>query len=134
MSPDSPCGGGQPLPSAEYLEACRKFGDMPTLAIIYFLANGPKRFTELQRLTCVNPVTLTARLKRLAEQGVIVRSEHETDRQAVSYALDTMGEQAVAIVREIERFARALTYEPVTPSVSGPAIRTGAPQPQAQRS
>jgi PPOX class probable F420-dependent enzyme len=72
--------------------------------------------------------------KRLAEQGVIVRFEQETDRQAISYALDTMVEQAVPIVREIERFARALTNEPITPSASGPAVRTGAPQQQAQRS
>lgn len=88
------------------------FGDTPTLAIIYFLADGAKRFTELQRLTCINPVTLTARLKRLTEQRVIIRSEHEIDRQAVSYTLDAMGQQAVPIVREIERFARALTNEP----------------------
>lgn len=105
------------------------FGDMPTLAIVYFLADGPKRFTELQRLTCVNPVTLTARLKRLTEQRVITRAEHTTDRQAVSYALDEMGEQAVPIVREIERFARALTDEPA-PSATGPDTRTRAAQPQ----
>ncbi len=87
------------------------FGDMPTLAIIYFLSDGPRRFTELQRLTCANPVTLTARLKRLAGQGIISRAEHETDKQAVSYSLDVMGEKAVPIVREIERFAREIARQ-----------------------
>jgi DNA-binding HxlR family transcriptional regulator len=82
------------------------FGDMLTLAIIHFLADGPRRFKELERLTCANPVTLTSRLKRLTEQGVIRRAEHQADKQAVSYSLDALGERAVPIVREIERFAR----------------------------
>jgi DNA-binding HxlR family transcriptional regulator len=106
------------------------FGDMPTLAIIYFLSDGAKRFTELQRLTCANPVTLTARLKRLAEQGIISRSEHEIDKQAVSYSLDVMGEKAVPIVREIERFARQIAHQneptPPTPSDTRSGARTTA--------
>lgn len=92
------------------------FGDMPTLAILYFLAEGPKRFTQLQRLTRLNPVTLTARLKKLAEKRIITRSEHETDRQAVSYALDDMGEQAVPILLAIEDFARTFTGQPSRPT------------------
>jgi DNA-binding HxlR family transcriptional regulator len=118
------------MPSAEYLAACRMFGDMVTLAIIYFLAEGPKRLTELQRLICAKRVTLTARLKRLVTQGVITRAEHETDRQAVTYALDALGEQAVPIVREIERFAGALTDPPRSPQrvpvKSRPSARTRA--------
>ena len=82
------------------------FGDTLTLAIIHFLSDGPRRFKELERLTCANPVTLTTRLKRLAEQGIIRRAGHETDKQAVIYSLDALGEKAVPIVREIERFAR----------------------------
>lgn len=82
------------------------FGDMLTLAIIHFLSDGPRRFKELERLTCANPVTLTTRLKRLAEQGIIRRAGHQTDKQAVIYSLDALGEKAVPIVREIERFAR----------------------------
>lgn len=133
MSADSQPHGGQPIPSAEYLEACRMFGDMPTLAIIYFLADGPRRFTELQRLTCANPVTLSARLKRLAAQGVITRSEHKTDRQAVSYALDAMGKRAVPIVREIERFARALTRQPEPIAADTTAANTTAEPPGSGR-
>lgn len=109
------------------------FGDMPTLAIIYFLADGPRRFTELQRLTCANPVTLSARLKRLAAQGVITRSEHKTDRQAVSYALDAMGKRAVPIVREIERFARALTRQPEPIAADTTAANTTAEPPGSGR-
>jgi DNA-binding HxlR family transcriptional regulator len=92
-------------PSPEYLAAFRMFGDMPTLAIIYFLSDGPRRFTELERLTCLNPVTLTSRLKRLTSQHVITRAAHPTDKQAVIYSLDRLGELAVPIVNAIEHFA-----------------------------
>jgi len=98
--------------TAEYMEAIRMFGDVPTLSILYFLAEGPKRFLELQRLTSLNPVTLTARLKRLVEQQIVTRSTQEVDRQAVSYALDAAGEETVPILRAIEDFARALTHQP----------------------
>lgn len=92
----------------ECMEAFSLFGDMPTLAIIFFLSENPKRFSELERLTGTNPVTLTARLKRLAEQRIIKRAEHESDKQSVTYSLDTMGEKALPILQQIEVFSKEL--------------------------
>ncbi len=90
------------------MEAFNLFGDMPTLAIIYFLSESPKRFTELERLTGMNPVTLTVRLKRLTSQHLIKRIEQETDKQSVSYSLDILGEKALPILKQIERFSKEL--------------------------
>ena len=93
----------------ECMEAFSLFGDMPTLAIIYFLSESPKRFNELLRLTGTNPVTLTARLKRLTEQRIINRTEQKTDKQSVSYSLDTVGQKALPILQQIEVFSKELS-------------------------
>lgn len=90
------------------LSAFKIFGDAPTLAIIYFVGEGPKRFCELERLTGANPVTLTGRLKRLTEQKIIKREEHQTDKQSVSYSLDELGQKALPILEQIEGFAKAV--------------------------
>lgn len=99
----------QSLRSAEYMDALHMFGDTPTLGIIYFLSDGDKRFNELERLTCVNPVTLTDRLKRMTEKHIVKRTQPESDKQAVIYSLDALGEKAVPIVRQIEKFIKEVT-------------------------
>jgi len=90
------------------MEAFGVFGDVPTLAIIFFLIESPKRFSELERLTGTNPVTLAARLKRLTEQHIIKRSEHEVDNQSVTYSLDDVGKKMLPILQQIEAFAKEL--------------------------
>jgi DNA-binding HxlR family transcriptional regulator len=95
------------------MAAFRLFGDIPTLAIIYFLSEGPKRFSELERLTGTNPVTLTARLRRLSERCVVKRIELAVDRQSVSYSLDTVGQKALPILQQIEKFSKELPVSSV---------------------
>jgi DNA-binding HxlR family transcriptional regulator len=94
--------------SPECAAAFRIFGDMPTLAIIFFLSEGSKRFNELERLTGTNPVTLTTRLKRLTEQNIVKRTEHEADKQSVSYSLGSVGEKTLPILQQIEEFSKEL--------------------------
>lgn len=79
------------------------FGDMPTLWIIYSLAEGPKRFAEIEKFTGSNPVTLSSRLKKLTKLGVLKRVEREVDNQSVSYSLDTLGQKIVPIIMDIEK-------------------------------
>lgn len=98
----------------ECMEAFALFGDMPTLAIIYFLSDSPRRFSELERLTETNPVTLTARLKRLTEKRIVKRTEHQTDRQSVTYSLDVVGQKALPILQQIEAFSKELPASPLT--------------------
>lgn len=91
-------------------EACAAifalFGDMPTLWIIYTLADGAKRFAEIQKLTGANPVTLTNRLKKLTEFRVLKRSEGDIDRQSVTYTLDTLGRKILPIIMDIEKLKK----------------------------
>lgn len=91
-------------------EACAAifdlFGDMPTLWIIYSLEGGAKRFAEIQKLTGANPVTLTNRLKKLTNLGVLKRAEGKVDLQSVSYSLDTLGQKILPIIIDIEKLKK----------------------------
>lgn len=91
-------------------EACAAifalFGDMPTLWIIYTLADGAKRFAEIQKHTSSNPVTLTNRLKKLTKLRVLKRSEGDVDRQSVTYSLDTLGKKILPIIMDIEKLKK----------------------------
>lgn len=82
-------------------------GDYWTLRIIDALENGQTRFCELQRdVDNLNPVTLTARLKKLEDSGLVVRSEVSS---AVSYDLTESGKAALPVLRAIDTFSAQLS-------------------------
>ena len=88
-------------------EGLKIFGDAWTLFIFSSLADGEKRFCELQRrLDNINPVTLTSRLKKLEKLGFIQRKEELIDKLSVSYCLTKKGEGTLPILREIEHYAK----------------------------
>jgi DNA-binding HxlR family transcriptional regulator len=92
-------------------ESIRLLGDHLTLYIIYVLRHGELRFSELRRLLGnANPVTLTARLKKLEAGGIIVRKVETIDRQSVSYGLTRLGEEATGILDAYEHFAKAAEH------------------------
>jgi DNA-binding HxlR family transcriptional regulator len=96
-------------PSVACIEAFRIVGDMPTLAIIYILSSGSKRFGELEKLTHINPGTLTNRLKHIHELQIIERFEHKDDNQSVSYSLTKLGKKLLPIIRQVDKFSEELT-------------------------
>jgi DNA-binding HxlR family transcriptional regulator len=95
-------------PKAECLKALKMFGDYWTLAILFCLRDGGKRFGELQREMGVNPVTLTSRLKALTKNKLLSRREYAHDRQSVSYELTPLGQDTVPIVQLIILFSAKL--------------------------
>lgn len=79
-------------------------GDYWTLRIVDALAEGSRRFCEIQRaIDPVSTVTLTNRLKRLEEAKVISRSE--LSRADVEYALTTKGKKVLPIIDAINDFS-----------------------------
>lgn len=61
--------------------------------ILYRLADGPKRFNELQRLlTNIAPRTLTNQLRELEKYGIIKRKEYPQIPPKVEYSLSKTGE------------------------------------------
>ncbi|MFZ5535228.1 MAG: winged helix-turn-helix transcriptional regulator [Patescibacteria group bacterium] len=81
-------------------------GDYWTLSIIQVLSASEKRFSEIEReLASINPTTLSNRLKKLEEQGLIVRKEETVDKLSVVYALTDKGIGILPILKQIKLFA-----------------------------
>lgn len=90
-----------------FYTAIKIFGDSWTLFIIDSLAEGEKRFCELERAVAdVNPVTLANRLKKLEKLGFINRREHTLDKLSVTYLLTKKGAGLIPILRAMEVYAK----------------------------
>lgn len=84
----------------------RLLGDYTTLRIVETLVDSRKRFTELLRtLEDTNSVTLTDRLKKLADTGIVVRSKATIDQKSVTYGLTSVGLQLTPVLDAIKKFA-----------------------------
>lgn len=81
-------------------------GDDHILCIIANLQGGGMRFNELQRVLKLNPVTLTDRLNKLENEGLIVRQTETVDKISVVYELTKKGEGMMPIVSAFEIFAK----------------------------
>ncbi len=87
-------------------------GDFWTLRIIDALQHGGLRYCELQRhVDNLNPVTLTARLKKLEETGLVSRAEDTEDKISVSYSLTEIGSATLPILRELDKFSAKLSAQ-----------------------
>ncbi|MCL2618059.1 MAG: helix-turn-helix transcriptional regulator [Defluviitaleaceae bacterium] len=73
------------------------------LKIVYTLANSElMRYSELQR--ALNPIThkmLSAQLKELERDGIVVRTEYRQIPPRVEYSLSHKGEDMIAIFKEM---------------------------------
>ena len=83
------------------------FGDVWTLAIVRVLAEATQRFNDLQRsLGNVSPTTLTDRLKKLEQLGLIAQRKHTIDKLSVIYTLTEKGKRMLPVLEAIENFSR----------------------------
>lgn len=88
-------------------QTMKVIGDYWTLAIIRDLDKKEMRFCEIQRaVEGINPVTLTSRLKKLEELGLLHRQEESLDKQSVTYRLTEKGLGLRPIIASIEKFAQ----------------------------
>jgi len=70
-----------------------------TTLVVRELLGGPKRFTELRRaLGSPSAQTLTERLRRLEQQGVLTRTVHAEVPPRVVYALTERGHSLRAVL------------------------------------
>lgn len=90
-------------------DGMKMLGDAWTLLIINYIRHQEKRFSEIEKaIWNVNPVTLTRRLKRMEQCGLIKRNEKT--RHSVSYQLTKKGMELLPIIDNIEQFIK--TYTP----------------------
>ena len=86
--------------------AIKVLGDDHILCIVATLRSGGMRFNELSRELSINPTTLTDRLIKLENEGVISRKEETLDKVSVVYELTKKGEAILPIMNEFEKFAK----------------------------
>jgi|SRR5580693_7349088 DNA-binding HxlR family transcriptional regulator len=91
---------------ARCMQILSVIGDLWTLAVVMTLQRSEMRFNELQRaIPRVNAVTLTSRLKKLEEAGIVSRAAGSRGRQSTVYALTPTGERLLPIVDAVRTVA-----------------------------
>lgn len=76
--------------------------------ILCHLAEGPKRFLELQRITSgVSQKVLNQTLKQLEEDGLITKQVYAEVPPRVEYSITEIGGELVPALRQIEGWTRA---------------------------
>ncbi|MEU1308074.1 helix-turn-helix domain-containing protein [Streptomyces cinnamoneus] len=72
------------------------------------LADGPRRFGELRRkLEGVSPKVLTATLRRLEDNGLVLRTVHAEVPPRVEYELTALGRGALEPLAHLRSWVRA---------------------------
>ena len=78
-----------------------------TLLVIRDLADGARRFCELERsLDGISPRTLSLRLRALEEHGVVVRDTYPEVPPRVDYALTEKGRALVPLIEDMRAYGR----------------------------
>jgi len=89
------------------LETARIVSGKWTLLLLRDLAEGPCRFSELERsLAGISPRTLSLRLRTLEEEGIVERREHAEMPPRVVYRLTPKGMHLVPIVEAMRAYGR----------------------------
>ena len=78
-----------------------------TLLVIRDLADGSRRFCELERsLEGISPRTLSLRLRALEEEGIVARRTYPEVPPRVEYALTEKGTALVPLIEDMRRYGR----------------------------
>lgn len=81
-------------------------GSKWTLAIIYELDDGPKRFNDLQRTLRMSPRTLSLRLQQMEADKIISKKVFAEMPPHVEYTLTRKGHSLEAIIDSMSEWGR----------------------------
>jgi DNA-binding HxlR family transcriptional regulator len=95
------------LQTARCMQILSVIGDLWTLAIVMTLQESSGlRFNELQRaIPKINAVTLTNRLRKLQEAGIVNRVAESRSKQSTEYDLTPFGRKLLPIVDAVRAVA-----------------------------
>jgi DNA-binding HxlR family transcriptional regulator len=79
-------------------------GDRWSLLVVCEVAFGVRRFTDIQRNTGAPRATLTARLRKLEEVGVLTRTRYSAHPRRFKYGLTEAGRALAPILRSLRRW------------------------------
>jgi DNA-binding HxlR family transcriptional regulator len=83
-----------------------------TLLVIRDLADGSRRFCELERsLDGISPRTLSLRLRALEEHGVVERHTYPEVPPRVEYALTEKGGALVPLIEDMRAYGREWLFD-----------------------
>ena len=83
-------------------EASKLLGDKLTLIILRNLADGPRRFKDLEHQgEGISPSVLASRLRELEEQHMVTRTSYNEIPPRVEYALVEKGRAALPIIEAL---------------------------------
>ncbi len=91
-------------------------GDVTVIVIIRELRLGPRRFGELL-VPGLNPRTLSHRLQRLIQEGILARTRYAESPPRVEYRLTPKGLALLPILQALQIFGE--TWLPVNAASSG---------------
>jgi DNA-binding HxlR family transcriptional regulator len=99
-----------PPPVGCPLTACMKFlGGAWTPNVIWYLRSEPRRFSELMAdIPGVSPKVFSARLKRLENDGILVRRVVPTSPPTVEYSLTDLGQELTPAIEAIVQVGHKL--------------------------
>jgi DNA-binding HxlR family transcriptional regulator len=87
-------------PASPLADALARVGDRWTLLVVAALLDGPRRFNELQEeLDGIAPNVLSARLKSLAEQALVVAQPYSERPPRFAYELSESGRELAGALR-----------------------------------
>lgn len=79
-------------------------GDFWVLRIISSLGDGDKRYSQIEReLGDINTATLSKRLAKLIEDGLVARNE--ISRADVTYSLTESGKLVLPVLKAVDKFS-----------------------------
>jgi DNA-binding HxlR family transcriptional regulator len=88
-------------------------GERWTILILRdLLLDGPRKFQDLERSLGINPNTLSARLKRLEQHGIIERRFYEQHPPRAEYVLTEKGRQLGPVLKALLDWGRRHTAPP----------------------
>jgi len=80
--------------------AMEVIGSKWTALILRDLANGPKRFSELEKsVGTINPRTLSQRLDDLEQHAIVTKKSYAEVPPRIEYALTSKGEDLVPVLK-----------------------------------
>src|SRR5215216_1590237 len=112
------------VPSSPLADALERVGDRWTLLVVAALLEGPKRFNELQEeLEGIAPNVLSARLKALTEQALVVAQAYSERPPRFAYELSESGRELAGALRLLADWgARSAGGEPYRHEACGAAL------------
>jgi DNA-binding HxlR family transcriptional regulator len=113
-----------PAPPSPLADALARVGDRWTLLLVAALLEGEKRFNELQdELDGIAPNVLSARLKLLGEQALVVSRPYSERPPRFVYELTESGRELAGALRLLADWgARSGAGEPLRHSACGTAL------------